>query len=732
MVGGQLCLVHVCRVLTQLAHKLVHVPGQVVHHCNACHAQHVVVFSVQSVVHQAVYFASVQKVSGRALGKQPGKTAQQAFQGHVPVFVLLPVPPVQQKVRADLHQGKHRRLRHLAPRRPLQLLAGPLQLCLGLFRFALFKPRFLGVVVHHGVSQDAVVLEPLGGKHGQLLQHLVGISLDACPLHHGIVGLGLLDHLLVHPVHGLPVVLAALLGGPFGKFARVVLHIGLAALPQRRHRHLVHAVDPPGQGFRQLVHSLFCRREAFANAGQFAPLAAALAPLQQHVPVFRDLRLQRRPLLRGEVLYKGHHRRHGVGAQHGRRRGQTGCLRNGHARIQSQDRPGVVAPQPVEHLVGRTRSPALLGLQVGQQVVDVLHRAAAPLLLDDAVFQVVHAIFRFHVAVQHLLHVPDGQCQARIGRRVPDAALHHIAALFQQNGLHRFLYTVLQKAPALNGGVKVQPLDLGRQGALVHRNGVVVFHPRPVVAQQLHAGLVDQVCGVPVEQFLHVRDPRPVVVGQSVFHRLQHRVRHRGAVGILQAAQVHGLVLLVGPFNVSFCVLFHVRHRQAAVQQMLSAVRVLQMHVQAAQHGVVQRHAVALGVGQADVHRLGPRPGKGVHLFQVGLARHVRKEFLSLDGDLALPALAVVQHPRQLLHLAVLCVAAQHAEHPLAAQHVQLVLGQRVPQPVKPPAGAVALAGFHLVGSSVRNGAHFLSLCKAQRLVFGADHMQRAAGNGFQ
>ena len=195
---------------------------------------------------------------------------------------------------------------------------------------------------------------------------------------------------------------------------------------------------------------------------------------------------------------------------------------------------------------------------------------------------------------------------------------------------------------------------------------------------------------------------------------------------------MHGLALLVGPFNVSFCVLFHVRHRQAAVQQVLAAVRILQMHVQAAQHGVVQRHAVALGVGQADVHRLGPRPGKGVHLFQVGLARHVRKEFLALDGDLALPALAVVQHPRQLLHLAVLCVAAQHAEHPLAAQHVQLVLGQRVPQPVKPPAGAVALAGFHLVGSSVRNGAHFLSLCKAQRLVFGADHMQRAAGNGFQ
>ena len=228
---------------------------------------------------------------------------------------------MQQKVRADLHQGKHRRLRHLAPRRPLQLLAGPLQLCLGLFRFALFKPRFLGVVVHHGVSQDAVVLEPLGGKHGKGLYKLVRVALDARPLHHGIVGLGLLDHLLVHPVHGLPVVLAALLGGPLGKFPGVVLYIGLAALPQRCHRHLVHAVDPPGHGFRQLVHGLFRRREAFANAGQLTPLAAALAPFQQHVPVFRDLRLQHRPLLGREILHKGHHRRHGVAAQHGRRRG---------------------------------------------------------------------------------------------------------------------------------------------------------------------------------------------------------------------------------------------------------------------------------------------------------------------------------------------------------------------------------------------------------------------------
>ena len=321
VVGGQLRLVHVCRVLTQLAHKLCHVPSQIVHGADVRGAHHIIILAVQGVVHQAVHLAAKQKISGRALGKQPGKTAQQAFQGHVPVFVLLPVPPVQQKVRADLHQGKHRRLRHLAPRRPLQLLAGPLQLCLGLFRFALFKPRFLGVVIHHGVGQNAVVLEPLGGKHGKGLYKLVRVPLDACPLHHGIVGLGLLDHLLVHSVHGPPIVLAALLGSPFAELPGVVLHIGLAALPQRRHRDLVHAVDPPGQGFRQLVHGFLRQGGVFANAGQLTPPAAALAPFQQHVPVFRDLRLQHRPLLGREILHKGHHRRHGVAAQHGRRRG---------------------------------------------------------------------------------------------------------------------------------------------------------------------------------------------------------------------------------------------------------------------------------------------------------------------------------------------------------------------------------------------------------------------------
>ena len=228
---------------------------------------------------------------------------------------------MQQKVRADLHQGKHHRLRHLASGRLPQLFAGPLQLRLGLFGLALLIPCFLGVVIHHGVGQNAVVLEPLGGKHGKGLYKLVRVPLDACPLHHGIVGLGLLDHLLVHPVHGPPIVLAALLGSPFAELPGVVLHIGLAALPQRRHRDLVHAVDPPGQGFRQLVHGFLRQGGVFANAGQLTPPAAALAPFQQHVPVFRDLRLQHRPLLGREILHKGHHRRHGVAAQHGRRRG---------------------------------------------------------------------------------------------------------------------------------------------------------------------------------------------------------------------------------------------------------------------------------------------------------------------------------------------------------------------------------------------------------------------------
>ena len=145
-----------------------------------------------------------------------------------------------------------------------------------------------------------------------------------------------------------------------------------------------------------------------------------------------------------------------------------------------------------------------------------------------------------------------------------------------------------------------------------------------------------------------------------------------------------------------------------------------------------QRHRLALAVHKANVHKLRPRARKLCHLLQVLLTGHVAELLLALNGDLGLPPLSVVQHPRQFLHLSVLGIPADHAEHPLRAQHIKVVLRQQVVQPVQRPTGVVALAGLHL--SRRRHGdlVHLFRLCKAQRLVRGADHMQRAAGNGIQ
>ena len=145
-----------------------------------------------------------------------------------------------------------------------------------------------------------------------------------------------------------------------------------------------------------------------------------------------------------------------------------------------------------------------------------------------------------------------------------------------------------------------------------------------------------------------------------------------------------------------------------------------------------QRHRVVVRVSQAHVHKVRTRPGKGLRFLGVLCARHVRKQLLALDGDLRLPVLAVVQHLPDLLHLAAVLVAAQHPQHPLGPQHVQVVLGQQVLQPVQRPAGVVALAQCHLIGCLVRDLAHLFGLRKAHGLVLVPDHMQRRAGDGLQ
>ena len=227
MVCCQLFLAHLASVRPQQLDGLGKGSKQVVHRADVGGAHHVVVRAACGVRDNAVDLRSVQKVSGCTLGVQVEKPLAHAGRRDVAVLVLLLVPPVEQKVRADLHQGKYRRLHHLACRRPAQALPSPLYLGLVLGALVGSVPRLLGLVVAHGVGQDAVVLEALGGKHGQRLYKLVVAALDARPLHGGVVGLGLLDDPLVHLVHGFPVGFAALLRGTLAELRCVVLHIPL-------------------------------------------------------------------------------------------------------------------------------------------------------------------------------------------------------------------------------------------------------------------------------------------------------------------------------------------------------------------------------------------------------------------------------------------------------------------------------------------------------------------------
>ena len=449
--------------------------------------------------------------------------------------------------------------------------------------------------------------------------------------------------------------------------------------------------------------------------------------MQQRVAVFADLRFQCSQLFAGEVFHEGQHRRHGIAAQHRPRRGQGRRLCNGNAGVQGQNGPGVVAPQLSHHPADAVRALALLRLQVGQQVIHVVHRVLSPVLFQDAVLQLPDAVPRLHVGVQDAVCVPDGCRKARVGRRVPQTALHHAAALLQQNGLCA-LHALLQKAPTFDGGVQLHALDLAGQLGLVHRDGVVVLHRRPLESHQLHAGLVDEVRGVVPEEALHVLNPLPVVVGQGILHGVQDGVGHGHSVGPRQHSDLHGLPFLVGPLDVTFVVERCVRQSQAAVEQVLPAVRVLQVHVQAAQLPMGQRHGMALCVRQPDVHQLRAGASEPLHLLEVGLACHVVKEPGPFHKDLRLPPLSIVQHVGQPFHLAVSGVPAQHPEDSLRAQHVEIVFGQCIPD----SAGLVSLGGQHFQPGLLGKGVDLLGLGKAQRLVFGADHMQRPRRDGLQ
>ena len=215
----QLRFRHVRRVPVQQLHHirrdLNEIRTHIVDDAQVGSTHHVIILVLDHVVRQAVQFAAIQKVARSALKEQVGKPLCHAGRGHISVLVLLSVPPVQQEVRTDLHQRKHSSLGDLAHHCPVQVLSGPLHFFCCLAAGCSLVPGLLGVVVHHRIGQDAVVLEPLGREHGQNLNHLIRVALDPRPLHGGVVGLGLLDHSLIGLVHRLPVGIILLdLGSP--------------------------------------------------------------------------------------------------------------------------------------------------------------------------------------------------------------------------------------------------------------------------------------------------------------------------------------------------------------------------------------------------------------------------------------------------------------------------------------------------------------------------------------
>ena len=215
VVGGQLLFVHLAGISGQHFVKPHGCRSQVVDGAQVRRAHHIVILAARHVAHQVVCLGAVEEVARSTPGKQVGEPSQQALGGHVAVLVLLPVPAVEQEVRANFHQGKHSRLHDLAGHGPVQLFSGPLYFGPVFVAGFGLVPCPLCLVVAHRIRQDAVVLEPLGREHGQRLHQLAVAALDACPLHGGVVGLRLLDDPLVHLVYRFPVGLtSSTLGSP--------------------------------------------------------------------------------------------------------------------------------------------------------------------------------------------------------------------------------------------------------------------------------------------------------------------------------------------------------------------------------------------------------------------------------------------------------------------------------------------------------------------------------------
>ena len=113
--------------------------------------------------------------------------------------------------------------------------------------------------------------------------------------------------------------------------------------------------------------------------------------------------------------------------------------------------------------------------------------------------------------------------------------------------------------------------------------------------------------------------------------------------------------------------------RQAAVQDVVHALLVLQLQRQLRQLVVGDLPRLAAVVFQTDVHKV---MGKVVKFLLVLRPRQLVKHPRALDQDLCFLSLAVVQHFAQVLHVAAVGVPAQPLKHPFNVHGVHLIAVQ--------------------------------------------------------
>ena len=248
-----------------------------------------------------------------------------------------------------------------------------------------------------------------------------------------------------------------------------------------------------------------------------------------------------------------------------------------------------------------------------------------------------------------------------------------------------------------------------RVRVLVHIDVDVVVRGRLPHAAQKQARLVD----VPAHQFVQlpvILDPRPVKVGQVLVDLVQQVPArlvlvhgnvlrpHKLSLCVPQVhlAHPHSLAVKLCQLAVSLHPRFHVVQRNAAVQNVVQSLPVLQLQVQFCQLVVGDPPRFARLVHKPDVDQV---MGKMVQLPLVRLAGHVVKDPCPFDQDLRFLPLPVIQHPAKVLHVPAVGVSAHPFKHPLNVHGVHPVAVKfpvKFPQPSVSPAHAACLFQFLL------------------------------------